>query len=287
MIRRRLLSGAIILCLSACLCLGAIQYRAVRAWEECAVKLPIIMYHSILKDPKYTGKYVITPDQLEQDLIYLTENGYTTVTVQDLINHVQGTASLPEKPIMLTFDDGYYNNYLYAYPLMKKYQCKMVLAVIGIQSEKYSKTQETNAYYSHITWEQMKEMTDSGLVEIQNHSYDMHSLNKGRNGSKRKQGESSAAYEASLTNDLSSLQKLFQENLDYVPSAYVYPFGAISADSKSIIKKLGFLASFSCEARINVITQDPECLYLLGRYLRSSGTTSDAYFKKILKEAAS
>lgn len=103
MIRRRLLSGAIILCLSACLCLGAIQYRAVRAWEECAVKLPIIMYHSILKDPKYTGKYVITPDQLEQDLIYLTENGYTTVTVQDLINHVQGTASLPEKPIMLTF----------------------------------------------------------------------------------------------------------------------------------------------------------------------------------------
>ena len=85
---------------------------------EEAVEVPILMYHGILKDKKLQGKYVIGPDLLESDLCYLKEHGYTAVVMQDLIDYTNG-GDLPEKPIMITFDDGYYNNYLYAFPLMK------------------------------------------------------------------------------------------------------------------------------------------------------------------------
>ena len=78
-----------------------------------SVKLPVIMYHSLLKDEKLQNDYTVSPTLFENDLKYLTENGYTTVVVKDLTDYVYGKKSLPEKCIMLTFDDGYYNNYYY------------------------------------------------------------------------------------------------------------------------------------------------------------------------------
>ena len=63
------------------------------------------MYHSILKDPQRTGDYVISPEQLEKDLIYLQNHGYTTVLLADLIAYVHEGTPLPDKPIVLTFDD--------------------------------------------------------------------------------------------------------------------------------------------------------------------------------------
>lgn len=82
---------------------------------------------------------------------------------------------------MLTFDDGYYNNYYYALPLLEKYNCKAVISPIASVSEKFTETKDISVTYGHITFDDMKEMFDSGYVEIQNHSYDMHSL-KSRKG---------------------------------------------------------------------------------------------------------
>ena len=75
-----------------------------------SVKLPVIMYHSLLKDEKLQNDYTVSPTLFENDLKYLTENGYTTVVVKDLTDYVYGKKSLPEKCIMLTFDDGYFYN---------------------------------------------------------------------------------------------------------------------------------------------------------------------------------
>lgn len=83
-----------------------------------SVKLPVIMYHSLLKDEKLQNDYTVSPTLFENDLKYLAENGYTTVVVKDLTDYVYGKKSLSEKCIMLTFDDGYYNNYYYALPLL-------------------------------------------------------------------------------------------------------------------------------------------------------------------------
>lgn len=241
--------------------------------------VPVIMYHSILADESLQGKYVISPKQLEEDLVYLSENGYTTVTVKDLISYVEEGIPLPIKPIMLTFDDGYYNNYLYAYPLMKEYGFKMVLSVIGKYSELYSNTNDVNAYYSHCTWRQLEEMENSGYVEIQNHSYNLHTYGKERRGAKKNSWESIDNYTKLLTEDLIKCQTLLEDNVGISPNAFTYPFGALCSESTDIVKELGFKATFSCEEKINFITRDPECLFGIYRFLRPTGESSDVYFE--------
>lgn len=245
--------------------------------------VPVIMYHSILKDSSLQGRYVVSPLQLENDLKYLSENGYTAITVADLLAYVDEGIPLPEKPVMLTFDDGYYNNYLYAFPLMRKYGFKMVLSVIGKFSDDFSNTSDENAYYSHCTWDQLREMELSGYVEVQNHSFDMHSTDKGRNGTKKNSWESVENYKEILSRDILKCQNYLVEQSGITPTAFTYPFGAISSESVSILKELGFKASFSCENKMNLITRDPECLFGINRFIRPSGEASETYFESTVK----
>ncbi len=245
--------------------------------------VPVIMYHSILKDSSLQGRYVVSPLQLENDLKYLSENGYTAITVADLLAYVDEGVPLPEKPVMLTFDDRYYNNYLYAFPLMQKYGFKMVLSVIGKFSDDFSNTSDENAYYSHCTWDQLREMELSGYVEVQNHSFDMHSTDKGRNGTKKNSWESVENYKEILSRDILKCQNYLVEQSGITPTAFTYPFGAISSESVSILKDLGFKASFSCENKMNLITRDPECLFGINRFIRPSGEASETYFESTVK----
>ena len=151
------------------------------------------MYHSLLKDEARHGKYVISPAEFENDLQYLKKHGYTTILMSDLIAYTQGK-ELPEKPVLLTFDDGYYNNYLYAFELAKQYQCKFVISPIGYYADQYTDTPDENAYYSHATWEELQEMAESGLVEVQNHSYNLHKSDGSRLGVKKVSGETETQY---------------------------------------------------------------------------------------------
>ena len=247
---------------------------------ENTVEVPIIMYHSVLKDPERTGKYVITPKQFEEDLIYLKNNGYTTITVNDLIDWVYDGKSLPDKPIILTFDDGYYNNYLYVFPLLKQYECKAVMSVIGNYTDQYSESGEKNAYYSHITWDMVSEMLESGNIEIANHSYDMHTLNKGRKGSNKKKEESYEVYKSTFERDLEEFQKKIEEKTGYIPRTYTYPYGSVSKDSLNFVKELGFYASLSCAEGKNYLTGDKEELYLLKRYIRTGFDETSKFFAK-------
>lgn len=246
-----------------------------------SVKLPIIMYHGILKDPKLQGKFVISPDTFESDLKYLQENGFNTIFVQDLIDYVYNDSPLPNNPIMITFDDGYYNNYLYAFPLLKKYNSKMVLSPIGFFTDKYSKISDNHANYSHVTWEHIKQMVSSGLVEIQNHSYNLHSNKKSRKGAQKIKSESVEHYRNILEKDLSKMQESVLQNTGKSPTAFVYPFGAVSDISVDILKQMGFKSTLICESRVNTITKNPECLYNLGRYIRTNKLSSHEFFSKI------
>ena len=107
---------------------------------------------------------------MEEDLLYLQRQGCTTVVMSDLIAYVQQGTPLPEKPVMITFDDGYYNNYLNAYPLLQKYQMKAVISIIVGETDKYSELDENKENYSHITWDMINEMMESGLEEVPNPS---------------------------------------------------------------------------------------------------------------------
>ena len=271
--------GIIALCFSVMYSGFIPQTKSVSA-SESTVKLPIIMYHSISKDSKQQGQYVIDPKKFENDLTKLKEEGYTTITVQDLIDYTENNKELPEKPIMLTFDDGYYNNYLYAYPLLKEYKCKAVISPIAYYTELYSNTSETlSPSYSHCTWKQLEEMQKSGYVEIQNHSYNLHSQNE-RLGLQQKKGESVDDYKAVVVKDLSDAQDMFKSKLNYTPTAFVYPFGVMSDNSEEIIKGMSFKCSLICEERVNTISRNKDSLYMLGRFLRINDITSDELFAK-------
>lgn len=249
------------------------------------IKLPVLMYHGLLKDPDMQNDYIISPKLFEQDLKYLKKHGYTSVFISDLIAFVEDGAPLPEKPVLITFDDGYYNNYLYAFPLLQKYQTKAVISIIGKQTDTDSKRDDNHATYSNLTWKQLQEMAASGLVEIQNHSYNSHHTGRGRNGVKRKDGESRQAYAAFLEKDLMKLQRKITQTIGITPTTFTYPFGAVSKSSYKTIKELGFKASLGCEEGINVITKgDPDCLYQIKRYLRTPQKSSKDFFQKIKTE---
>lgn len=247
--------------------------------KKMTVDVPILMYHSILRSTNTHGDYIISEAAFEKDLRFLKENGYTTIVIQDLIDFVEKGTPLPEKPVVLTFDDGYSNNFLYAFPLLKKYDSKAVLSIIGYYTDLYTDTPDQNPSYSHVTWNDVKKMIDSGLVEMQNHSYNLHTTDKGRNGSKKKRGESDEAYKAMLVEDLGKLQDKFKQNTNYTPTTFTYPFGSVSNVSFDIIKEMGFKASLSCESGMNKVSRDNECLYMMKRYLRTPKKSAESILK--------
>lgn len=230
--------------------------------------LCILMYHSILDNPDRAGDYVITPKMFEDDLRYLKQSGYETIVTKDLIDYVENGTELPEKSVVITFDDGYYNNYSYAYPLLKKYGMKGVLSVIGYYTEQYSRERTFNNNYSHVTWKMIKEMSDDNVFEIQNHTYNLHNLKK-RKGILKQKTETDREYEKMLKNDIDKNQKLLSINCGITPVAFTCPFGAVNEKALDIIKSMGFKVTYGCEEGVNYITRDPECLYELKRFNRA------------------
>lgn len=248
---------------------------------EDGIAVPIVMYHSILKN-SHLGKYVITPTEFEDDIRYLSEHNYNSITMTDLINYVYNNGDIPLKPVVITFDDGNLNNYLYGQPVLQKYNMKAVISVIGSYTEAFSKAPypTNDPSYAHVSWDQIKAMHDSGFFEIQNHSYSLHAINK-RNGAKRKKGESLESYRNMLTDDIMKLQNKLKDACGITPNTFTYPYGAISSESKEIIKELGFKASLSCLEGVNLINKDKEdVLFGLKRKNRPHGMTSEKFFKR-------
>ena len=206
------------------------------------------MYHSVLKSK--SGNYIVHPDTLENDLKYIQSKGYSTITMTDLIGYVYNDYPLPEKPIIITFDDGYYNNLGYAVPLLHKYNMKAVISIVGQYTDNFSEVDEANLNYGHLRWKDINELITDGCIEFQNHTYNFHSIKNDRKGCKKISSESLDRYTTLLTNDITKLQNEFKENCNgYIPNTFTYPFGAISKESILIIKSLGFKASLSCTSR--------------------------------------
>ncbi len=248
---------------------------------DVGVRVPILMYHSVLKDPAAAGKYVVSPAMLEADLLWLKKNGYTTVLSCDLADYVQNKKPLPEKPVMLTFDDGHANNLLYVLPLLEKYDMRAVICVVGKYCEAYSAADDHNPSYAYLSWEEIKKLNESGRVEIANHSYDMHAQD-GRKGTMKKAFESKEAYAAALRADLEKTQNLLYTHCAVTPIAFSYPFGSVCTDSVEVVRDAGFLVSFGCAEKVNYIT-DAASLYCLGRFNRPSGIATDAFMERIQK----
>ena len=248
---------------------------AVRTVEgQPAVELPILMYHHLLKEKSRQGKYTVSPDDFAADLDWLLHEGYETVTVGQLIDWVNGDGSLPPKPVMITFDDGYESFYEYTFPILKERNCKAVFSIIGRYADEYTESEDHHINYSHCNWMQIDELAGSGLVEIQNHSYDLHTNEAGKNGSMKVSGEAVSDYEARLHEDIGKMQTLCEDWCGLTPTAFTYPFGSISAEALPVLKVMGFQAALTCLEKINYLTGDPEELFHLNRFNRPAGKSA-------------
>ncbi len=273
-----------ILAIMLCVVITVAAAAATSRTESSYIRLPVIMYHHISAKSSALGKYVISPEQFREDLVYLKEQGYTTVSAKQLMDYVSGNGTLPEKPVLITFDDGYASFYAYAFPVLKELNMHAVFSIIGTHTDKYSEIDDSNINYAHVTWDQVAELSQSGLVEIGNHTYNLHSIGS-RKGCRIKQGENEEEYRSMLTEDVTSLQEKIMQATGSAPTVFTYPFGAYCSQGCEVINQLGFAVTLGCEEKVNKLTQgSPEGLKMLGRYNRASGKSSASFFKGIIQE---
>lgn len=197
-------------------------------------KLPILMYHNVVQDGESCNDMTVTASRLEEDLKWISEEGYHTVLPQEL---AEGKP-LPEKPVLITFDDGYRSNYELAYPLLQKYQEKAVISLM-VYMQDVGATQ-------FLSWDMCREMEKSGLVEIGSHAYKLHNLDDrkgmftpgGVNGVQRKPGESDQDFQTRVLDDIQKSDDRIEEELGHKATFFAYPFGIVEPDAEPLIDQL-------------------------------------------------
>lgn len=223
-------------------------------------EVPALMYHSIKPgdDIDEPSSMVVSKENFEQDLIFLSENGYTTISLEELHNYYENPdLDLPEKPIVITFDDGYADNYIYAYPLLKKYEAKASIFTIVWSVGRDKFILNDDPINPHFTWDQAREMVESGLVEIGSHTFDLHNpegLSYGYEepcgyGLGRMEGEGQAEYRERILGDLVKSKELIEENIGRQIKSFAYPYGIYDHEIIDLVKEAGFDLAFITEAK--------------------------------------
>lgn len=246
--------------------------------ESESVTLPAIMYHHIDADAASSGPYVITPATLESDLRWLSEHGYESVSVRELLDWESGRGELPEKPVLLTFDDAQESFRVYALPLLVKYDMCAVVAVVGSYADEYTRSGDTNVKYACMSWDAIGEVSASGRVEIASHTQAMHEAAGARRGCTINPGESEDAYAAELGADLDTVAASIEAATGRPPAAFAYPFGFTCAEAERVLTARGCAAAFTCGERINTLTGEAGELMRIGRFNRASGASSAEFF---------
>jgi len=280
---------AIILCIIITICLGAGYFVEnifskdifTGAMEQRGVPVPILMYHSVY-DAKRSSDYIVSPELFRQDMEYIKDKGYSTIFISELVAYVKEDKPLPEKPIVVTLDDGYLNNLVNVLPILEELDMKAVVSVIGANTEEFSEVEDKDLSYSHLSWDEIKKLVDSGYVEIGNHTYDLHKIGE-RKGCMKRNCESSHQYSTTLKEDLEKLQTALQDEVGITPTVFAYPYGSISEESFPIIKECGFQAALTCHGKVNIITKDPEQLYHLCRFNRAPQQSTAEFMNGILE----
>lgn len=189
-----------------------------------------LMYHHVSPEPD-ADVFTLHPDAMEQHLRFLKENGYTPISLKEL------RAGNPvSRPVMLTFDDGYQDNYDYLFPLLQKYR---VPAVIFLISDKIG----TPGY---LTWEQILEMKNSGLVEFGSHTASHRRLR--------------SLPDEEIIHELTHSKQVLEEKLAEPVTAFCYPFGAGGFDKRVRPKVFdaGYEFDFSTKKGVNPWPWNPK-----------------------------
>lgn len=262
------------------------------AQEDCRI-VTALMYHGVLKSRQ--GEYIVSPERLEEDLINFKNAGYEFVLPCQVAAYAQGRGELPEKPLILTFDDGHYNNAYYALPLLEKHDACAVINVIGAFSE-YSagSGDRDNPNYSHLTWQNLRELLASGRIELGNHTWGMHKYSP-RFGVGKRADENEKQYAAALFSDFSRLHEKVKKECGYSMTTFAYPFGKYTKTAEQVLKNMGYTLTFTCNEGVSKVTfgQPLSCFYI--RRINMDGRASsssllkkaEGYYRSALSQSSS
>ena len=233
----------------------------------------ILNYHDIIDEEDIVAPFdrmEVNKHFLEDQFIWLKKNGYTVVSVQAVFDAAAGKSSLPDKAVLLTFDDGYLSFYTKVFPLLKKYHYSATVALVGTWMDGHVTTDDPGKQL--MNWAQVREVAQSGLVEIASHSYDLHTGIVGN-----PQGNTQAAAVTRLYDDpmlvyetdvqyrdriraamFKSAEFIFQ-HAGIRPRVMVWPYGEyneitiVAAREAGMPMTMGLVDGFNTLANINVL----------------------------------
>lgn len=271
----RIFSLSAILTLS---CLGAVSSFSVTAQVpeqkvlQNAVQpqdldpLIVLSYHEVVNHQQsLIPSYAISEEQFKSHLDWLTQNGYQFVSMDDVIAAEKGQKPLAKKSVLLTFDDGYTSFYDTVFPILKQRKIPAILAVVGSwlapSSEQKIQFGDTSiARHQILSWQHLKQIQKSGLVEIASHSYDLHrgvlgnpqgnlqpAATTKRFDSVTQRYESDQDYVKRIQQDFTQNQRLFAKHGLQAPRAMVWPYGRYNQKTVQLAQQAGMPISLTLD----------------------------------------
>lgn len=247
--------------------------------EDYTVDVPVLLYHSIVEEP---GSYLeVSPETFARHMELLAENGYHGVTTRELIDYVYHGGTLPDKPVLISLDDGYRNNYEYAWPILEENGLKATIYAIGVSvgRDRYKDTQFEMT--PHFSFAQAREMLSSGVIDIQSHTYDMHQWPPFEQGDRIREtivpfeDEDYAGYAAALDGDIDTYRQIAERELGYAFASLAYPGGAYTTLTEVLVHQAGIPVTMSTrtDSRNVLVRGLPQSLYALSRWNITEETT--------------
>jgi len=224
-------------------------------------RVAVLTFHSV-----YTGydpnPVVISAQELEKTFQLLLQNGYHPITLEQFHNFIDGKHGVPDRAVLFTFDDGYEDNYLLAYPLAKKYK---IPAIVFAVTKWFTDYPRPEPHRPHLTREQVRTFVYEGLWTVGSHSHDGHRKLPGYRGAGSFYAtrivepgyiESEEAYKARIWNDI-ALSAFVLESLEVKPEDFAFPYGSYNDTVKDILLKTGYKYLYTNEPGLNTPGQDP------------------------------
>lgn len=251
------------------------------------VNVPVLMYHHLAERPNEST--IVSPETFEHQMQVISDAGYHTVTIQDLIRYVYSGEELPENPVCITFDDGYLSNYEIAYPILRKYGMKATIFAIGSSVGCSEYKESGRKIKPHFSWAQAVEMMDSGLIDVQSHTWDMHQWCEGEGTEKVREsalqmdGETESEYIGEFSADIREFQRVYAEKTGRRCNVISYPQGQYSVLSEVTAAECGIQATLTTETgRKNTVVKGlPQSLRALSRFNVTESTTDEELLAKL------
>lgn len=255
--------------LCALLFLPAVLVAGGAAHADTAEKLTVLSYHEIAEPADaLVPAYAVTPTNFVRQMDWLRNHGYRFVSLDDVIADADGRRPLPDNAVLITFDDGYQSVYDHAWPILKLFRIPAVIAVVGNWLEEKKEVNFDGKAVPRdklLSWDELRELRESGLVEIGSHSFDLHQGVQGNPQGNMEPAattrrylpalqryEDEAAYRARIQADLKHNNDLIRRHTGAAPRVIAWPYGRYNTEVRQIAERLGLRVGLTLDDGANM-----------------------------------